>query len=253
MQAVGNNSEVRHWATAEGLGLPAASGLPLRPRRRADTDCAAARSRLEGDIRSLPASTQRPEAERFVPFDAALDDRYVDGRPRCDGVREFLAARRIEVDAATVTMLGDRKNDLILSLIRRQALKPYEDSASTCEPSLLRGLRRAVVSASANCRTALEATGLTDLFEVRIDAARAAEEHLQGKPAPDTFLAAAQALDVEPAEAAVFEDALAGVAAGRAGHFGFVVEVNRTGRAEALRRAGADRSSPTSASCWRSR
>ena len=102
------------------------------------------------------------------------------------------------------------------------------------------GLRRAVVSASANCRAALEAAGLTDLFEVRIDAARASGGAPPGKPAPDTFLAAARALDVEPAEAAVFEDALAGVAAGRAGRFGFVVGVDRTGHGDALRRAGAD-------------
>jgi HAD superfamily hydrolase (TIGR01509 family) len=102
------------------------------------------------------------------------------------------------------------------------------------------GLPRAVVSASANCRSALEAAGLTDLFEVRIDAERAARENLRGKPAPDTFLAAARALAVEPAAAAVFEDALAGVAAGRAGRFGFVVGVDRTGHPDELRGAGAD-------------
>ena len=109
-----------------------------------------------------------------------------------------------------------------------------------CEAVRDAGLRRAVVSASANCRAALEAAGLTDLFEVRIDAARAGEEHLRGKPAPDTFLAAAHALDVQPGDAAVFEDALAGVAAGHAGGFGFVVGVDRTGHGDALRRAGAD-------------
>lgn len=243
MQAVGNNSEVRHWATAEGLGLPTGIRACLFDldgvlTQTAQLHAAAWKETFDPFLRARSVQRQ----EQFVPFDAALDyDRYVDGRPRCDGVREFLAARRIDVDAATVTMLGDRKNDLILSLIRRRALKPYEDSARYVRAVAAAGLRRAVVSASANCRTALEATGLTDLFEVRIDAARAAEEHLQGKPAPDTFLAAARALDVDPAEAAVFEDALAGVAAGRAGRFGFVVGVDRTGHADALRRAGADR------------
>jgi HAD superfamily hydrolase (TIGR01509 family) len=101
-------------------------------------------------------------------------------------------------------------------------------------------LHRAVVSSSANCKEVLEAAGIDDLFEVRIDAIVARREHLKGKPAPDTFLAAARALGVQPAEAAVFEDALAGVAAGRAGRFGFVVGVDRTGQADALREHGAD-------------
>ena len=128
----------------------------------------------------------------------------------------------------------------MLELIRRRGLEPYEGSVRYLRAVRDAGLRRAVVSASANCRAALEAAGLTELFEVRIDAARAEEERLPGKPAPDTFLAAARALDVEPAEAAVFEDALAGVAAGRAGRFGFVVGVDRTGHPDELRRAGAD-------------
>lgn len=243
MNATGYDSEVRHWTTAEGLGLPPGIRACLFDldgvlTQTAHLHAAAWKQTFDPFLRERSVH----EHELFVPFDVRRDyGRYVDGRPRYDGVREFLAARRIDVDAATVTMLGDRKNDLILSLIRRRALKPYEDSARYVRAVAAAGLRRAVVSASANCRTALEATGLTDLFEVRIDAARAAEEHLQGKPAPDTFLAAARALDVDPAEAAVFEDALAGVAAGRAGRFGFVVGVDRTGHADALRRAGADR------------
>jgi len=181
------------------------------------------------------------EGEPFVPFDPVHDYQlFVDGRPRYDGVRAFLAARAIEVEAATVTALGDRKNALVLQLIRRRGLEPYEGSVRYLRAVRDAGLRRAVVSASANCRAALEASGLTELFEVRIDAARAEGERLLGKPAPDTFLAAARALDVEPAEAAVFEDALAGVTAGRAGRFGFVVGVDRTGHADALRDAGAD-------------
>jgi beta-phosphoglucomutase family hydrolase len=180
-------------------------------------------------------------SEPFVPFDPELDyEQYVDGRPRRDGVRAFLAARGIDVDAETVARLGERKNELVLELIRREGLEPYEGSVRYVNAVRNAGLGRAVVSASANCRTALEAAGLADLFQARIDAARAEQEHLPGKPAPDTFLAAARELGVDPADAAVFEDALAGVAAARAGRFGFVVGVDRTGHADALRRAGAD-------------
>jgi beta-phosphoglucomutase family hydrolase len=243
VNAAGYDSKVKHWTTAESLGLPPGIRACLFDMdgvltQTAQLHAAAWKETFDPFLRELSAHRH----ERFVPFDAALDyDRYVDGRARYDGVREFLAARRIEGDAATVTMLGKRKNDLVLALISRRGLRPYEGSARYVRAAAAAGLRRAVVSASANCCTALEAAGLTDLFEVRIDAARAAEEHLEGKPAPDTFLAAARALDVDPAEAAVFEDALAGVAAGRAGHFGFVVGVDRTGHAERLRRAGADR------------
>jgi beta-phosphoglucomutase family hydrolase len=176
----------------------------------------------------------------FVPFDAADYERYVDGRPRYDGVREFLAARGIETDDEAVIGLGDRKNELLLELIRQRGIEPYPGSLKYLHSARDAGLRRAVVSGSANCRAALEAAGLTEFFEVQIDAVRAAADELRGKPAPDTFLAAARELHVEPGEAAVFEDALAGVAAGRAGGFGFVVGIDRTGHADALRRAGAD-------------
>ena len=243
LNAAGHDSKVEPWTTAETLGLPPGIRACLFDldgvlTQTARLHAAAWKRTFDSFLRERCVHTQEP----FVPFDAALDyDRYVDGRARHDGVREFLTARHIEIDAATATMLGDRKNDLLLALIRRHGLEPYEGSVRYVRAAAAAGLRRAVVSASANCRAALEAAGLTDLFEVRIDAARAAEEHLQGKPAPDTFLAAARALDVDPPEAAVFEDALAGVAAGRAGHFGFVVGVDRTGHAEGLRRAGADR------------
>jgi beta-phosphoglucomutase family hydrolase len=178
--------------------------------------------------------------EPFVPFEGVDYERYVDGRPRSDGVRAFLAARGIEIDDATVIELGDRKNERLLELIRRRGIEPYPGSVEYLQAVRTAGLRRAVVSGSANCRLALETAGLADLFEVRIDAVRATADKLRGKPAPDTFLAAARELEVEPAEAAVFEDALSGVAAGRAGGFGFVVAVDRTGQADALRRAGAD-------------
>ena len=179
--------------------------------------------------------------EGYAPFDSVAEyERYVDGRPRYDGVRAFLAARGIDADAATIVALGDRKNALLLRLISERGLEAYEGSRRYLRAVRDAGLRCAVVSASANCRAALEAADLADVFAVRIDAARAAAEQLRGKPAPDTFLAAARALDVEPADAAVFEDALAGVAAGRAGGFGFVVGVDRTGHADALRHEGAD-------------
>jgi beta-phosphoglucomutase family hydrolase len=188
--------------------------------------------------------------EAFVPFDSVKDyDEYVDGKPRYDGVRSFLASRGIQLpegdpndppSAETVAGLGNRKNEIVLSLIRTQGVKPYEGSVRYVRAVRDAGLRRAVVSSSANCKDVLVAAGIEDLFEVRIDGIVAEREHLKGKPAPDTFLAAADALGEEPAQAAVFEDALAGVEAGRAGHFGFVVGVDRSGQAEALREHGAD-------------
>jgi beta-phosphoglucomutase family hydrolase len=203
----------------------------------AQLHAAAWKETFDSFLRDRSVRVQDP----FVPFDSALDyERYVDGRARHDGVGAFLAARGIEADEPTVIALGDRKNELVLDLIRRRGLKPYVGSVRYVQAVRDAGLRRAVVSASANCRAALDATCLTDLFEVRIDAARADAEHLHGKPAPDTFLAAARALDVDPGDAAVFEDALAGVAAGRAGGFGFVVGVDRRGHSDALRRAGAE-------------
>src|SRR5688500_15813546 len=152
----------------------------------------------------------------FVPFEVTDYERYVDGRPRLDGIREFLAVRGIEAADGEVAAIGDRKNERLLELIRLRGVEPYPGSVTYLQAVCRAGLRRAVVSGSANCRTALESAGLADLFEVRIDAPRAAADRLRGKPAPDTFLAAARELAVEPAEAAVFEDALSGLAAGRA-------------------------------------
>jgi beta-phosphoglucomutase family hydrolase len=185
----------------------------------------------------------------FVPFSQEDYNDYVDGMPRYDGVRSFLASRKIELpegtpddppDAETVHGLGNRKNDLVLALINRDGVDAYEGSVRFAKAVRDAGLRRAVVSASANCRDVLTAAGIEDLFEVRIDGIVTEREHLRGKPAPDTFLAAASKLDVEPAAAVVFEDALAGVEAGRAGKFGYVVGVDRVGHADALRAHGAD-------------
>jgi beta-phosphoglucomutase family hydrolase len=187
--------------------------------------------------------------DAFVAFAQADYDEYIDGKLRYDGVRSFLASRGIELPegtpddaptANTVDGLGNRKNELVLALIREQGVDVYEGSIRYVRAAREAGLRRAVVSASANTREVLEATAIADLFEVRIDGVVAAERHLRGKPAPDTFLAGAEELGVEPSAAAVFEDALAGVAAGRAGRFGFVVGVDRVGQAAALRDHGAD-------------
>jgi beta-phosphoglucomutase family hydrolase len=196
----------------------------------------------------------RERAERrrepFVPFDPVADyDEYVDGKLRYDGVRSFLASRGIELPEGeptdppgsdSVHALGDRKNELVLELIERDGVEPFEGSVRFLCAARDAGLRRAVVSSSANAEQVLEAARIADLFEVRIDGIVANREHLKGKPAPDTFLAAARALNVEPIRAAVFEDALAGVAAGRAGGFGFVVGVDRAGQPEALHEHGAD-------------
>jgi beta-phosphoglucomutase family hydrolase len=186
----------------------------------------------------------------FAPFDPVDDyDEYVDGKPRYEGVQSFLTARGIELprgepsdppDAETVDGLGNRKNAILLRLIHERGVEPYEGSVRYVEAAREAGLRRAVVSSSTNCRDVLAAAGIEDLFEVRIDGVVAEREHLRGKPAPDTFLAGARALGADAAEAAVFEDALAGVAAGRAGGFAFVVGVDRTGQAKALREHGAD-------------
>ncbi|WP_127545239.1 HAD family phosphatase [Actinoplanes sp. OR16] len=186
----------------------------------------------------------------FVPFDSGTDyHRYVDGRQRADGVRTFLASRGITLpegtpddtpDQETVNGVGNRKNVLVLQKIAEGAVQVYPGSVEYLKAAKEAGLRRAVVSASANCKDVLEAAGIADLLEVRVDGVVAREQGLPGKPAPDTFLYAAKLLGVEPATCAVYEDALAGVEAGRAGDFGIVIGVDRVGQAEALREHGAD-------------
>ena len=186
----------------------------------------------------------------FVPFDSAVDYHdYVDGRPRADGVRTFLASRGIVLpegtpedgpDAETVTGVGNRKNELVLQKIKDGAVQVYPGSVDYLHAAKAAGLRRAVVSASANCKDVLEAAGIADLLEARVDGVTAREHSLPGKPAPDTFRYGARLLDTAPQNCAVFEDAQAGVAAGRAGGFGIVVGVDRVGQADALRAHGAD-------------
>ena len=197
----------------------------------------------------LQARAQRT-GEPLRPFDAVEDyDRYVDGKPRYDGVRSFLQSRGIELaqgspedppDAETIDGLGNRKNEIVLEMIKRDGVEAYEGSVRYVHAAREAGLRRAVVSSSTNARDVLRAAGIEDLFEEVVDGHVAEREHLQGKPAPDTFLAGARALGVDAERAAVYEDALAGVEAGRAGGFGRVVGVDRVGQAEALREHGAD-------------
>jgi len=185
-----------------------------------------------------------------VPFDPVKDyDEYVDGKPREDGTRAFLASRGIDLPeggegdpprAQTIHGLSNRKNQIVLQRIHTDGVEAYEGSVRYVRAVRDAGLRRAVVSSSANAHDVLVAAGIEDLFETRIDGVVAERDHLRGKPAPDTFLAGARALGLEPPAAAVFEDALAGVAAGRAGGFGCVVGVDRAGQADELRKHGAD-------------
>lgn len=183
-------------------------------------------------------------------FDARADyDRYVDGKPRYDGVRSFLESRGITLpdgepgdgpDAETVCGLGNRKNELVAQIIARDGVEAYPGTVAYLDRVKAAGFRLAVVSSSANCRAVLQSCGLIDEFEEIMDGVVAAERKIKGKPAPDTFLAAAADLGAVPPECVVFEDALAGVAAGRSGGFGFVVGVDRVGQAAALKEHGAD-------------
>ncbi|MET7440742.1 MULTISPECIES: beta-phosphoglucomutase family hydrolase [unclassified Streptomyces] len=192
---------------------------------------------------------RRRDGDGFRPFSDDDYDRYVDGMPRADGVRSFLASRGVELpeggpddppDEETVHGLGNRKNELLLDLIRTDGVEAYDTTLRYIQAARAEGLLTAVVSSSANCRDVLRSIGAECLFDVRIDGVVAAERKLPGKPRPDTFLAAARDLGVEASAAAVFEDALAGMDAGRSGHFGYVVGVDRVGQADALREHGAD-------------
>lgn len=188
--------------------------------------------------------------EPFRPFDVKADyGPYVDGRPRLDGTRGFLASRGITLpdgdpsdgpDAGTVNGLATKKNDLVNEKIHTVGVDVYPGSVRYLHAVRAAGLATAVVSSSANAELVLRVAGLTDLIDHRVDGVVAKRRHLPGKPAPDTFLAAAADLGVSIQDAVVFEDALAGVESGRAGGFGFVVGVDRLGHADALREHGAD-------------
>jgi beta-phosphoglucomutase family hydrolase len=188
--------------------------------------------------------------EPFEPFDVKKDyGPYVDGKPRLDGTRGFLASRGITLpdgdptdgpDAETVNGLATKKNALVNEKIRTVGVDVYPGSVRYLHAVREAGLTTAVVSSSANAELVLQVAGLADLIDHRVDGVVAKERKLPGKPAPDTFLAAAADLGVAKEDAVVFEDALAGVESGRAGGFGFVVGVDRLGQAQALREHGAD-------------
>ena len=213
--------------------------------RTATIHAAAWKKMFDGYLRERAART----GEGFVPFDPVADyAEYVDGKPRYDGVRSFLSARDVGLpeglagdppDAETVFGLGNRKNEIVLRMIREGGVEPYEGSVRYLEAARAVGLHRAVVSSSTNTKDVLVAADIERFFEACIDGVVAEREGLKGKPAPDTFLAGARALGVAPERAAVFEDALAGVASGRAGGFAYVVGVDRVGQAAALRKHGA--------------
>jgi beta-phosphoglucomutase family hydrolase len=239
------------WKALAVLGLPAGIKACLFDldgvlTQTAKVHAAAWKQMFDDYLRERAARSGEP----FKPFDAEADyDRYVDGRPRYDGVRAFLASRGIELPegdrddpprAETIAGLGNRKNEIVQRMIHENGVESYEGSVRYVDAAGAAGLARAVVSSSTNTREVLEAAGIDGLFDEIVDGNVAEHRHLKGKPAPDTYLAGAGDLGVEPGAAAVFEDALAGVEAGRAGRFGWVVGVDRMGQADALRGHGAD-------------
>jgi beta-phosphoglucomutase family hydrolase len=227
--------------TAPALGLPSGTRACLFDldgvlTQTAKLHAAAWKEMFDAYLRERSQDTGEP----FVPF--AQDDyaRYVDGKLRFDGAMAFLESRGIQPPEEEVEALARRKDDLLVKLLHERHVETYGGSVRYLRAAREAGLRTAVVSASKHCKEVLESAGIEELFDVRIDGVVAARDHLSGKPAPDTFLAAARAIGVDPSRAAVFEDALSGVEAGRAGHFGYVVGVDRVGQADALRQHGAD-------------
>ena len=228
------------------LGLPDAVTVCLFDLDGVLTDTASVhRAAWKETFDALLAKRGLPE---FTDQDYAT---YVDGKPRADGVRDFLASRGITLpegamddppDAETVYGVGNGKNRLLLERIRTQGVTVYEGSRDYLRAAREAGLRRCVVSSSANTADVLRVTGLDEFVEARVDGLTLVQRGLPGKPAPDAFLAGAELFDVPPAQAAVFEDATSGVQAGRAGHFGIVIGVNRLDGAheQALREHGAD-------------
>lgn len=235
-------------ATEQGHAPEAALGLPAAIRcclfdldgvltATATVHAAAWKTTFDAYLEQRARRTGAP----FVPFDAVHDyERYVDGKLRADGVRSFLASRGIAHDADLVETIARDKDEAFVRVLGTRGVDTFAGSIRYARAVRRAGLRMAVVSASKHCRDVLGAAKILDLFDVIIDGWVAGREHLAGKPAPDTYLAAARALGVTPPQAAVFEDALSGVEAGRRGGFGYVVGVDRLGQGNELRRHGAD-------------
>ena len=201
---------------------------------------------FDGFLKKRAAETGQP----CKPFDIKTDYKlYVDGKLRDEGVSSFLESRSIKLPSGeagdppeqeTVSGLGNRKNELVNKIIETEGVDIYEGSIALVRLLRQEGIKTAVVSASKNCETVLNVTGITDLFDVMVDGNVAARLGLPGKPAPDTFLQAAKMLDTEPQRAVVVEDAISGVQAGRAGNFGLVIGVDRHGEPDSLKNNGAD-------------
>jgi beta-phosphoglucomutase family hydrolase len=192
----------------------------------------------------------RQKGEAFRPFDVASDYRlHVDGKPRFDGVRDFLKSRGIELpegnpedpaEVETVCGLGNRKNELVNHVIAEVGVEPYEGSVKFIHQLRCNGFKIGVVTSSQNCTAVLKSAKLDKLFDVQVDGNTIHAQRLAGKPAPDTFLRAAKLIGVEPTRAVVVEDALSGVEAGFAGNFGLVIGIARKGNVEELKNHGAD-------------
>ena len=200
---------------------------------------------LDGVITQTAAVHARAWKQVFdefhVPFDARRDyDLYVDGKPRVDGVRSVLKAKDVASDERLVQHIAERKDALFLELIRRDGVQTYPSSVAYLHQARGAGKKVAVVSSSKNTSEVLKAAGLDGIFDAQVDGNVAEHERLVGKPAPDTYLRAAEMLHATAADAAVYEDALAGVEAGRNGRFGLVVGIDRVGQAAALKEHGAD-------------
>ena len=205
---------------------------------------------LDGVITPTAEIHQHAWGELFADFDYTEADylHYIDGKPRYDGVRSFLASRNVflpdgdPTDAPgddTVCALGNRKNSLFNTILERDGVAPYPSSLATIELLDAAGIPSAIVSSSKNARNVLDAAGLGTRFGVVVDGVVAASEHIAGKPAPDMFLDAARKIGVDPADVVVVEDAVSGVAAGASGGFAVVIGVDRGAGAETLLRSGA--------------
>jgi beta-phosphoglucomutase family hydrolase len=226
-----SDSERLAWAAPNRLGLP--------------PQIAACLFDLDGVITKTAVQHARAWKQVFerhgIPFDEVKDyDAYVDGKPREEGVRSVLEARHIPEKQQLVDEIASEKDRLFLDLIHKEGVETYPSSVTYVERAKDQGFKIAVVSSSKHTTDVLKAANLHDLFDAQVDGIVAEKEHLKGKPDPDTYEKAAQLLGAAAHDAAVYEDALAGVEAGRAGHFGLVVGIDRVGQAEALKQHGAD-------------